>query len=161
MITSALISQCRREFGDLKKSTRLMLKILKDNPRASVQSYNISVPYPCTRYFDILNQKGIFLPSRLEEWIPFNPDDYLERAPWLNNKKKSLLSVLYVSSLFIDKKVQWSISHINIWTILIRMFRFMYYPVSWFRLRYCIGVFPAESLIFKMIKRFFLRSKPN
>jgi len=142
------------EDEDLKKTTSLMLQVLRDNPNASVQAFQAVVPYPGTRYFREFERAGLDTPQTLEAWGDCNPDDWLDQQPWMTKRRKRLLKTLYVASLFIDRKIHSHAARTGLWVLVLRTFRFVYRPLAWARLRFNSSFLPLEVVAFETVKRF-------
>jgi radical SAM superfamily enzyme YgiQ (UPF0313 family) len=93
-------------YSDLKKTTNLVLKLIKDNPQAICQSLFSIAPYPGTEFYDQAIKNGFIPPNNFEEWSNFNPEDWIDISPWINKKRKWKLKKLYYASFFIDKKLE-------------------------------------------------------
>jgi len=142
------------DINDLKKSSLLILQLLKDNKKANIQTFHIVVPYPGTRYLEVCINEGLTKPKQLEEWIDYNPDDWIDYSPWLDKKQKDLLKTLYIASIYIDKKIYINVMERTILAILIKFFRLVYYPIAWLRFRFCSGAMAIENRIFYGFKKY-------
>ena len=142
--------------NDLKESCRLVLKLLKENRRANMQTFHIVVPYPGTGYLESCVNAGLKRPGRLENWKNYNPDDWIDTPPWLDKKRKLLLKALYIASIYIDRKVYINVMNNGLLVFFLRLFRALYYPIAYLRFRYCRASLALEVRIFYAFKRFFL-----
>ncbi|MFH1678643.1 MAG: radical SAM protein [Candidatus Omnitrophota bacterium] len=138
---------------ELKETMSFILKILKDNPRASIQTLNIIVPYPKTRYAGLASHNGMVMPHDLEGWECFNPDDWIDYCPWLDRKEKNLLKTLYVGSLFIDRKVYLNVPQKTFYGNSVRFVYNLFHKLSKARFRTCSAVVPLEAVLFDVFKR--------
>lgn len=141
------------EDEDLKKTTSLILQVLRGNPNASVQAFQAVVPYPGTRYFREFERAGFGTPQTLEEWGDCNPDDWLDKQQWMTPRRKRLLKTLYVASLFIDRKIYSNAARTGLWVLALRAFRVVYRPLAWARLKFNWSRFPLEVVAFEAVKR--------
>ena len=107
---------------ELQQTLTLILRILKDNPRAHIQGMGMVVPYPGTPYLEMARKAGLKEPERLEDWVNYNPDDWIWHNPLVDEKKRNLFKTLHISSLFVDKKSFSYISGKTLYGILIRIF---------------------------------------
>lgn len=133
---------------DIKKSTDLMLKILKENPRAQVQSFNQFTPYPGTSLYNLAKEYGFKEPTELEQWIDFDQGDSAKNCPWINKDRQKLMDMLYFTSFFIDKKMM----HLNSKRLRFTLFRMLsntYRPVARFRFKNHLTAFPIEVMLKK------------
>jgi len=151
---SGFISEQR---PDLKKTIALISELLKENPKANIQSLQIAVPYPETKYFNLGLKYGLSQFNTLEKWRVFNPDDWVDYCPWLNKRDKQLLKVLYVSSLFIDRKVYLNTPLKTFYGIFLRFIFLIYYPIAKLRFHFCFDWFPFEVKLFDIMRRLYAK----
>ena len=140
---------------DLEKTTNLILSLLKNNPRAIIQTFNIAVPYPATKYYQACLEHGLSGPKSLAEWAVFDPDDWIDYCPWLAPKQKRLLKTLYVSSLFIDTKSSLHVSKRSFYYLFIRLIYALYHRIAKFRFSRQSSFFHLEVKLFAIFKRLF------
>ena len=70
----------------LKEALNLIVKILKDNSRASIQGMGMVVPYPGTPYLAMAKKEGLKEPEKIEDWINYNPDDWIWHNPLVDEQ---------------------------------------------------------------------------
>ena len=97
---------------DLAKTASLMLKLVDDNPKATV-GVQIIVPYPGTELFDIAARFGLQTPQRLEDWVPFSWVNRRLDYPWLTPERKKTLQMLSLCSYFMAKDNQTILSDVS------------------------------------------------
>jgi radical SAM superfamily enzyme YgiQ (UPF0313 family) len=136
--------------NDLKKTTDLMLKLLEENPRACFQPLSAYTPYPGTDLFNLAVEFGFKPPDRLENWAILDYPTWLFHIPWLNEKEKKKLQILYFSSLFIDKKADLRLSGGSLAT-LSKLFSHVYSPIARFRLKNHFVKFAPEINLIKKL----------
>ncbi|MFC2163303.1 B12-binding domain-containing radical SAM protein [Candidatus Altiarchaeota archaeon] len=90
--------------SELKMTTELIMKLLKDNPRAKVSVFHCFRPLPGTRLYDLCIEKGLRVPAKLRDWACYDMGkiDY----PWLSPRMQMKISALHFLSLFIDRKYE-------------------------------------------------------
>lgn len=137
---------------ELRMSTELVLRLLKDNPKANIQCFVLVTPYPATKYYDMAVENGLRPPENLGEWACFNPDDWITYVPWLSKRKKRLLECLYVSSLFIDSKADLNVTQNLFFGKIIRLFSKFYPYLGRYRFRNHSTKLAVEILLFNMLK---------
>jgi radical SAM superfamily enzyme YgiQ (UPF0313 family) len=84
---------------DLIATVNLAMRLLDENPNASVSGMYVFVPYPGSELYDLAVEDGFQPPQTLEGWAVFNRQ-HLD-TPWIQDRKKKLEMLLY-SSKFID-----------------------------------------------------------
>ncbi|MBM3155799.1 MAG: B12-binding domain-containing radical SAM protein [Chloroflexi bacterium] len=87
---------------DLAKTTNLMLRLIEDNPKATV-GVQIINPYPGTELFDLCLGNGLKAPQNLEEWANFTWANRRLDYPWLSPDRKKLLRMVSLCSYFLAK----------------------------------------------------------
>jgi len=115
---------------DLKKTTNLILKLLKENPTAIIQALFSATPYPGTEFYDESIKNGFIPPSKLEDWAKFDPMEWISNIPWLDKNRIKRLKLLYFSSLFIDNKLD-----IHKKSFILEFFEKLYKPIGMYRFK--------------------------
>lgn len=129
---------------DIKKTTDLILKLLKENPNAQADSINQFTPYPGTALFELAKKYGFKEPDSLEKWADFDQMDCSKNTPWVDKERKKLLDMLYFTGFFVDKKMNTHLNSKKIGFTLFRMLSNSYRPVARFRFKNHLTVFPVE-----------------
>jgi radical SAM superfamily enzyme YgiQ (UPF0313 family) len=136
---------------DLKRTTDLILKLLKDNIQACFQPLSAYIPYPGTELFNLAVKHGFDPPSRLEDWVYLDYPSWLKRIPWLSGKERNMMEVLYFSSLFVDDK-----ANLRLWgnslSVLVRIFSQFYRPIARIRLKHYLTCFSPEVKLMKLTR---------
>jgi radical SAM superfamily enzyme YgiQ (UPF0313 family) len=131
--------------GDLKLSTEIMLRLLKNNKRAKVSIFHCFRPLPGTKLIDVCVEKGLVMPQTLEEWGKYSMT-YVEH-PWLTKKLKRKIEMLHFVSLFLDRK------HEEVSSIAVKIFASFYWPIAYLRLRTLSTFCFVEYFILKLYER--------
>ncbi|MEM3394251.1 MAG: hypothetical protein QXY79_04315, partial [Candidatus Methanomethylicia archaeon] len=126
--------------------------LLQENPKAIIQSLFSVVPYPGTEMYQIAIKNGFDPPTNLEGWANFTPENWISKIPWVNEKRRRDLKTLYFASIFIDEKINLTLSK-NIKTTLLSSLAFFYRPVARYRLKKCGGRFQIEALFLDYLLR--------
>lgn len=116
---------------DLAKTAALMLKLVDENPKATV-GLQIIVPYPGTELFDIAAQYGLHSPQRLEDWVTFSWLNRRMDYPWLTPEIKKTLQMLSLCSYFMAKDTHVILTEVSPLISLVSSF---YRPVAKKRMR--------------------------
>lgn len=130
---------------DIKCSTELILRLTKDNPNCLITAYNQFTPYPGTALFDLAVKYGLKPPETLEGWIDFDQSGFARNSPWLTKKQRDLLDMLYVTTIFIDRKVQSLFISKKIRYKIFRLIALLYRPIARFRLKNHFTAFFLEK----------------
>lgn len=84
---------------DLTATVDLALKMLEENPNASVSGFYVYVPYPGAALFKLAVDDGFIEPDELEGWSVFNRQHLA--SPWIADRRDTLEMLLFTSK-FID-----------------------------------------------------------
>ena len=138
---------------DVKKTVRVMFRILKDNPRARVSSLYNYLPYPGTSLWDeVIERFGFKPPERLVDWG--NYDWNHVNVTYLDPKLKKALDNLYFPSLCIDHKFDdYPIPWWLYWGV--RLYR----PIAVTRMKTLFYRFPVENLLAAGVEKFLAAGK--
>jgi len=137
---------------DIRCSTELILKLIKENPHCLITAYNQFTPYPGTALFDLTLKYGLKPPETLEGWIDFDQSEFAHHSPWLTKKRKKLLDMLYVTTIFIDRKVSSLFVSKNLKYRLLRIIALLYKPIAKFRLKNHFIIFFIEGRLKSIFK---------
>lgn len=137
---------------DIKLSTDLIIKLLKDNPNCLITSYNQFTPYPGTNLFDLSLEHGLKPPRKLEEWADFDQKDFATKSPWMTKPRKKLLDMLYITTFFVDNKIPSLFSSNRLKYRILRFLSVLYRPFARFRLKHHITAIFVEGLAKKIVQ---------
>jgi anaerobic magnesium-protoporphyrin IX monomethyl ester cyclase len=110
---------------DLTATVDLALRLLEENPNASVSGFYVYVPYPGAELFNLAVKDGFEEPSTLEGWSAFNRQHLA--SPWIQDRRETLEMLLYTSK-FIDgtrlkKTFHGNPFYVNIISMLSKVYR--------------------------------------
>ncbi len=88
---------------DLYKTTDLIYKMKKLDPKIRIPAWRIFTPYPGTDLYALAIREGWQPPQTLEEWA--NYDFNTVRMPWISRKKKRVIMnvAFLINYIFIEK----------------------------------------------------------
>lgn len=136
--------------GDIKKTVNLMIKLIKENPDASMTSVKNYTPFPGTPLFELCVKEGFKPPSILEEWGRYEYS--ASNFNWGSRRDKSVLDKICYLTLFLDEKS--TKRHFGkIW--LIGFLVGIYSKIAKFRLRRNFYFFMPELIVLKGAKNIF------
>jgi radical SAM superfamily enzyme YgiQ (UPF0313 family) len=110
---------------EIKMTIDLILRLLKENPKAIISPICTYTPYPGTELFDFAVKDGFKIPEKLEGWADF---DY-GSIPWINEKRRRFLESLYIASLFLSG------DRYMINSLPVKLFAKLYKPFAEYRVR--------------------------
>lgn len=112
--------------NDIKKTIRLVYRLIKDNKDAQFSALHRLSIYPNTGIYNYAIRNNLIKESEMH-----NLGNNWENAdlPWLTDKRKELLEKLYFCSLFIDNKNKLIDSHIA------KTFSKLYKPIARYRMK--------------------------
>ncbi|MEI6631166.1 MAG: radical SAM protein [bacterium] len=143
---------------DIFKTTNLVFQLLKENPYCHMTIFNQFTPYPGSELFNMAVEYGYNQPKTLRDWGDFGPDNSANIMPWLNKRLVRLLNTLYVTSYFIDKKLDLHVVSHGFAFRLFRTFLYFYRPIARLRFKKHITFLPLE-IIFKDLFFSYLQNK--
>lgn len=132
---------------DLKRTIKLVIKLLKENKRAKVSIFHSFRPTPKTDLYELSLKYGFKPPNKLEDWVNISMGYF--NFPWITKKRKKFLKNLYYLSFFLDKKYDY------IESPLIKTFAKLYRPIAINRMGKLNFNFMIESLFFNLYFRIF------
>lgn len=132
--------------ADIHKTINLVLRLLKENPRAKVSGIGCFTPYPGTPLFEVAKKQGFLPPQDLLGWCTFSVDQI--NVPWLKGKKKSMVEAVQFSSFFVDEKARDVVS-----SPLTRLIAELYRPIARVRLKHKFWSLPVDVMIGNRIKK--------
>jgi len=130
---------------DLKRSTDIMLKLLKGNERAKVSIFHCFRPLPGTQLMDLCVDNGLEKPDCPEEWGKYSMM-HIDH-PWLTARMKRKIKMINFVSLFMDRK------HEEVDSIAVKAFARLYRPVAYLRLKRLSTFLFVEHLLLKLYER--------
>ncbi|MBI5210451.1 MAG: B12-binding domain-containing radical SAM protein [Elusimicrobia bacterium] len=126
-------------YEDLLETKDVVLRLLRDNPRAYVGFGGDWKPIPGTRTLETAEAEYGYKPPRtMDDWIEMDSSDAGRKIvhPWYTRRHNGLIKLLQVSSFVIDDKiVKESAGNDSLLFRLLRLFSRIYKPVALFRLR--------------------------
>jgi len=138
--------------NDIDKTLKLVLQLLKENPKAKISGIGCFTPYPGTPMFEEAKKSNFLPPKNLLDWRTFAVDQI--NVPWIKGRKKVMIEAIQFASFFIDDKARDVIR-----SPLIRLIASCYRPVARFRLKQKFWGFPLEILIGNKIKKGLARKR--
>jgi len=120
---------------DIKCSTNLILRLIRDNRNCLITAYNQFTPYPGTVLYDLALRHGLKPPEALEDWTSFDQSAFVNSCPWLTPQHRRLLDMLYFTTIFIDRKVSSLFVSRKPKYRLFRLLSRLYRPLARFRLK--------------------------
>lgn len=129
---------------DLKCSTELVNRLLKENPYAQISGFHQFTPYPGNPLFDFAVKQGFVPPTNLEGWSRFRLESNAENLPWIDKKRKSLLDVIYFTVYFVDNKYESFILRENLFNRLVYPLVLLYKVLAKARFTYHLTALPLD-----------------
>ncbi len=137
---------------DIRSSTKLILRLIEDNPYCLITSYNQFTPYPGTTLFELSLKYGLKNPETLEGWIKFDQSEFARYSPWLTKERRKLLDMLYVTTIFVDKKVSSLFISKSLKFKIFRILALIYGPIARFRLKHHLTLFFLEGKVKSLLR---------
>ena len=144
---------------DIRLSTKLILKLTKDNKNSQISGFHQYTPYPGNKLYDEAVEAGFPVPSTLDGWGEFKFEENAKNCPWIDKKTKTLLDMIYCMVYFVDNKYDAYFAKSHITFRLLQPLVFMYKPIARIRLRHHLTIFPLEIVLKDLIYNLFYKPK--
>ena len=129
---------------DLDASLDLMLRLLRDNPRALVSPFYLYAPYPGTALFERAQGLGYTPPAKLDGWDGLHSGR--APVPWIDPPRRRRLAAMYFASIFVDRKLD-----VYDTRPLYRLAARLYRPIARWRLRKRFFKWMPEAWLFNRL----------
>ena len=126
--------------SDLKKTVELIMRVMRENPRATITALATYIPYPGSDLYEDARKYGFEEPGTLAEWGELKMERSTQR--WLSKSDKRVLESLYFLSFFIDSKAKDFVC-----SRLLGFLATLYMPIARFRMRHFFFGFMPEMRI--------------
>lgn len=146
---------------DIFKTTDLVFRLLKENPYCHMTIFNQFTPYPGSKLFEMALDYGYVPPKSLRDWGDFGPDNSANIMPWLSKRMVRLLNTLYVTSYFVDKKLDLHLVSGSVTYRIFRMLIKLYRPIARLRFKKHIVIFPIEITLKNMFFSYLYNKHKN
>ncbi|MBN1593031.1 MAG: B12-binding domain-containing radical SAM protein [Candidatus Coatesbacteria bacterium] len=133
--------------ADLKKTVELIMRVMHENPKATITALATYIPYPGSDLYEDSLRYGFEEPKTLAEWGELK----MERSnmPWLSRRDKRVLESLYFLSFFIDSKAKDFVC-----TKLLTLLATIYQPIARYRMKhFFFGMMPEMKMSQKYLER--------
>jgi anaerobic magnesium-protoporphyrin IX monomethyl ester cyclase len=135
---------------DLRKTQKLFLRLIEDNPNAIIFMPNKYRPLPGTVLYKLALKHGYHEPSRLEDWINVEAEGNYIPA-WYTRKFSDAINMMRVTSFFIDDKAFKIETGNTIKFKLVRLIAIIYAPLAKFRLKHGLANLLFEYKLFQWL----------
>jgi radical SAM superfamily enzyme YgiQ (UPF0313 family) len=129
---------------DIRKSTDLVLQLIRENPYCQISGFHQYTPYPGSTLYEIAKKYGFKEPDTLDGWSTMQLENNAKNCPWINKKRLKLLNIIYTTVYFVDNKyniyfLKKSVLHRLIYPLVL-----VYRKFARLRLRHHLTFFPIE-----------------
>jgi len=121
-------------FEEIRQTTKLLIQLIRENPRCFVFQPNIFRVVPGSVLGDKAAEMGYTAPRNLDEWIMAEIEQDVS-APWLSDKVKGLIRMLQVTAYFVDDKAGLLLNTGSFKDWLIKFASALYRPLARFRFK--------------------------
>lgn len=129
-----------------KMTINLVMRLLKENPKAKISGIGCFTPYPGTALFDDALKQGYKPPAKLLDWSTYAVDRI--NIPWLSGADRRRVETIQFSSFFIDQKPE---DVADDWWI--KLAAKLYRPFAQFRFKHHFYRLPLDAYIGNIIKK--------
>jgi radical SAM superfamily enzyme YgiQ (UPF0313 family) len=118
--------------NDVRMTMKLILQLIKENPRCCIFQPNKFRPIPGTELFDLALKNGYKMPSSLGEWIGEEVEGD-KAQPWYSAEAEKLIKMAQVTSYFIDDKPGLLLEKRTMKNSIIKLVCSIYKPIARYR----------------------------
>jgi len=145
---------------DLKETARLLMELIRENPRCLVLQPNIFYPIAGSELMSLVHRHGYIQPEKLEDWVNVGFEK-IRPQPWISRKNKNLIKMLHVTSLFIDDKLDLVIQKASIKNFFLRLIIGLYRPFAKIRFEYGITFCLFEYPLYQFLESRMRKNNPH
>jgi len=138
--------------SDINKTIKLVIQLLRQNPRAKVSGIGCYTPYPGTPMYQDSQKLGFKPPRRLFDWRTYAVDQI--NIPWIKGKLKRKIEAIQFASFFLDEKARDVVA-----SPIIKLAAWVYRPFAWFRLKHNCYQIPVDVWLGNKIKKKLARDR--
>lgn len=137
---------------EVKQTTKLLYKLIKENPGCFIFQPNVFRCIPGTDLAKVAVKQGYKTPQTLHDWIKEETEQECS-APWISKEMRELISMLQVTSYFVDDKASLLIETNSLKDRIIKFLSRMYRPLARFRFKSGCTSFLFESTAFNLAQK--------
>lgn len=135
------------KLDDVMKTVDLMVRLITDNPGASLTSLKIYTPFPGSELFDLAVKEGFVPPKNVTEWSTFNYNT--QKYEWSSPTDRKLLKKLSYITYFLDQHSMSNITKNRILRLCIKL----YSKLIYLRCKHHFFAFTPEVTLLDMFYR--------
>lgn len=139
---------------ELRKTQKLMLRLITDNPSAILFIPNKFYPLPQTELFDLAIEYGYEKPTKLEDWIEMEVEG-LYQPPWYNKEILAAINMMQVVSYFVDDKINKVDTGKTAKYMIARVLAGIYTPLARLRLKLGYSGLLIENFLLRRIAAYY------
>jgi len=129
---------------DIRMSTDLVLRLIRENPTCQISGYHQYTPYPGSTLYETARQHGFVEPSTLDGWAEMQLENNARNCPWISRKRRRLLDMIYTMVYFADRKYEIYFGRRSLLHRMLIPFVKLYRPLCRARLKHHITALPLE-----------------
>lgn len=93
------------KLSEINQTVDLALKLIKENPNATLSGFYVFVPYPGSELYDLAVKEGQFSPPKtLEGWATYSRMHL--NTPWIQDRIPLLKNLMFTSKFIDGKRMQ-------------------------------------------------------
>ena len=137
---------------EIMQTTRLLTRLIKENPRCFIFQPNIFRVVPGSVLGETAKEMGYRSPANLDEWITAEIEQNIS-SPWLSDEVKKLIAMLQVVAYFVDEKAALLLNTGSIKDCLIKFASKLYRPLARFRFKTGFSGLLIEAKLFFLAQK--------
>lgn len=133
---SFMMGMPEEETEDLLSTIELIRKLVKLDPKCTINGPQVFRPYPGSELYDLCLQYGFRVPKKLEDWevVDFKGTGFLSinDLPWIKNPKLVELINFHFQTVMLQefKNINFQIKWIKVFSIVRLKLRFWKFPIE-------------------------------
>lgn len=137
---------------EIRQTTRLLEKLIKENPRCFIFQPNIFRVVPGSVLGEMAKTMGFRSPETLDEWVRAEIEQEIS-SPWISDEVKKLIEMLQVVAYFVDDKAALLLNTGSITDSLIKFASKLYQPLARFRFKSGFSGLLVEAKLFFLAQK--------
>jgi radical SAM superfamily enzyme YgiQ (UPF0313 family) len=138
--------------ADIRKTSALLLDLLKTNPTAFIFQPNVFRVVPNSELEKKAIAMGYQAPQKLEDFIREETEQHY-RHPWFTDEVESLISMLQITSYFVDHKARLLLAEPSAKNMILKFASLAYRPLARLRFEKGYAGFLFEEPLFNMARK--------
>ncbi|GFK94831.1 Hopanoid C-3 methylase [Fundidesulfovibrio magnetotacticus] len=145
--------------SDLNATSKLMLRLVDDNPQCIISTPNVFRPLPGTELYKIARETYNYsTPNSLDELAKLEVETNFN-LPWISRTHQNYMRMMLLSSYFVDNKIEKMNTGSTALISILKTLNTIYKPLARLRLKYGLHQFLLEDMFYRLAQK--ILTKPS